>query len=245
MKRFLGILNARTFLFLLTSQVAVYITIRYQLRLSMHPLLIGMLLAFPMGFALQAAFKRRDRAIEYLSMYKAGCVAVYQSIQLAKDLADEKKQELRMLLLKMAEELRRQLTERRGDWGRLQPFHLEIVAFLNRNEEDISSRIMIRVIRYMKDVTEGSVYVVALVTHGTMIGIRAFALMFIFFFPFTQAPIIYNALGGVLNGWELYALSFVTTFLLISLYHFQDWIEYPFDQSGPDNIKLNLFDLDI
>jgi hypothetical protein len=46
------------------------------------------------------------------------------------------------------------------------------------------------------------------------------------------------------DSWILYALSIVSTFILISLFNVQEQLENPFDQDGIDDIKLETFNLD-
>ncbi len=48
----------------------------------------------------------------------------------------------------------------------------KVMQFIERNREEISARILIRVIRYLKDALDGATYLVSLTTHRTILGLR-------------------------------------------------------------------------
>ena len=48
-----------------------------------------------------------------------------------------------------------------------------------------------------------------------------------------------------LPEWTVYLACVLGPFLLVTLYNFQAHIEYPFDQKGADDIKLDEFKLNI
>jgi hypothetical protein len=98
----------------------------------------------------------------------------------------------------------------------------------------------------MKDVHRGTENLIAINQHRTPIAIRAYCLIFIYIYPIIYTPSLYNKLHdgiSVNDSWILYALSAVSTFILISLYNVQDQMENPFDQRGLDDIQLNDFRL--
>lgn len=238
-------LNFRTLAVLIVSQLSVFIAITYELRFQLNPLIIGLVLAFPLGFSIQAAFKRRDRALEYLSLYKSGAISVHNSIQISEKLSEEKKQDMRFILIGMTNELIQLLIDRHGKYAAVQEYQNRVIDFINVNSEFISNRIIIRIVRYMQHVSEGSTYLASLAKHRTMIGLRVYALFFIFVFPFIQAPMLLDKFFGMAPDWFLFLLSALASLFLITLYNFQQKIEYPFDQDGPDNIQLNMFKLEI
>jgi hypothetical protein len=56
---------------------------------------------------------------------------------------------------------------------------------------------------------------------------------------------LFNRLDGQLADWILYVIVALTSIILVSLTNFQKMIEYPFDQSGADNVQLKEFGLGI
>lgn len=241
----LSYFNVRTFLAIAISQLAAYLALHYHWKLSHNILLFGLAVVFPLHFSLQAAFKRREKALEYLSSFKAGALAVHFSLQASKDLADDKKVEARTVLRNLVKALVDQLLTATPGFAIIQLKLNDVMAFAERNREAISGRNVLRIIRYMKDVTESSSYLVGLVTHRTMNGIRFYSTLFILLFPFVQAPIVMHMLGGGVPEWALYVIAAAGSLILITLDNFQKLIEYPFDPRGMDNIRLSEFDLDI
>src|SRR5688572_11907456 len=110
--KFIYYFNVRTFLALLISQVAAFLVITYQIKFSFNILLFGIAVVFPLHFSIQAAFKRRDRALEFFSLFKGGALALHYSFQAAEDLSTEGKQEARGHLKRMADSLFNQLENR-------------------------------------------------------------------------------------------------------------------------------------
>ncbi|HEV8514281.1 MAG TPA: hypothetical protein VGQ59_13455, partial [Cyclobacteriaceae bacterium] len=196
-------------------------------------------------FSLQAAFKRRDRALEYFSLFKAGAIALNNSFLVAEDLPSEKKTEARNILMTMVDKLIYQLENRVVNYASMQIAVDKVLEFIKNNREGLSNRNVLRMIRYLRDVTEGSTYLISLVRHRTMLGLQFYAVVFILIFPIVQAPIIYNRLGDLVDSWVIYLLLAIGSLILVTLSTFQRMIEYPFDPKGMDNIQLRDFALDI
>jgi hypothetical protein len=241
----LNYFNVRTFLAIVSSQLATFLAIQFNWELSHNILLFSLAIVFPLHFSLQAAFKRREKALEYFSLFKAGAMAVHYSFQVSENLDDDKKSEAKTVIKNMVNTLVEQLEGCTPGFAAMQVRLNEVMAFAERNRETISKRNVLRVIRYMKDVTDSTTYLISLVSHRTMHGIRFYATQFILLFPFIQAPIIMHTLGPRVPEWTLYFIAACGIVVIITLDNFQKLIEYPFDPKGPDNIKIREFDLDI
>jgi hypothetical protein len=243
--KILNLFNLRTFLVLLISQLAAFFVIHYQIKYNIDFLLFGLAIGFPLAFSIQAAFRRRDRALEYFSLFKGGTLAILYSFAVSEDLSPEKKAEIRGILKSVGDQLILQLQQRIKNYRPMQEAVDKILEFIERNREDISNRNVLRIIRYIRDVTESATYLISLVRHRTMIGLRVYSLAFILIFPIVQAPILYYKLGDLIPAWAFYFLLALGSMLLITLSNFQKMIEYPFDSKGMDNIHLKDFKLDI
>ena len=239
--KFLNFFNLRTFLVLAISQVATFVAIRYQIKFSLDLLLFGLAIGFPLAFSIQAAFKRRDRALEYLSLFKAGTLALHHSFMVSKKLGTEAKTEVTTLLSNVTDQVTSQLIQRIAPFSTVQNKLDAVMNFIEKHREEISSRNIMRMIRYLKDITESSAYLISLVNHRTMVGLRFYTFIFISLFPILQAPIMVNKLHGVFSDWSIYALMALSGLILITLHNFQKMIEYPFDPRGMDNIQVDDF----
>ena len=77
--------------------------------------------------------------------------------------------------------------------------------------------------------------------HRTPVSLKAYCEVFIYIFPLIYAPTIISEIGKNYNHIAVYFVVMLTEFILISLYNIQDDLEYPFDEKGLDDIKLNHF----
>ncbi|MFZ2905596.1 MAG: hypothetical protein WAZ98_05285 [Cyclobacteriaceae bacterium] len=237
--------NVRTFLALAISQVAAFLAITYHVKFSFNILLFGIAVVFPLHFSIQAAFKRRDKALEYFGLFKGGAMALHYSFQVSEDLSTEGKQEARGLLKKMTDQLFSQLENKVKGYRTFQQFLDNIFIFIEKNKEEISTRNKLRMIRYMRDVVESSAYLLSLVNHRTMAGMRFYGIFFTLIFPLIQAPIVLNHVELLIPTWGYYLLMAFTNVILVTITNFQSMIEYPFDRKGMDNIQVQDFKLDI
>ena len=243
--KILNFFNLRTFLAVAIAQVAAFLAITFQIKFNFNILLFGIAIVFPLHFSIQAAFRRRDKALEYFSLFKGGAMALHYSFQVSEDLSTEGKQEARGLLKGMTDQLFKQLESRIKGY---QPFQLmldTIFIFIEKNKEGISKRNKLRMIRYMRDVVESSTYLLSLVNHRTMAGLRFYGIFFTMIFPIIQAPIMLYGLESIFPTWGIYLLLAITSLILVTISNFQSMIEYPFDQRGMDNIQIRDFKLDI
>ncbi|HPH45544.1 MAG TPA: hypothetical protein PLJ60_01980 [Chryseolinea sp.] len=243
--KFLNYFNIQTFLGLVISQIAAFLAIHFQIKFHMDLLLFSLCVVFPLHFSMQAAFKRRDKALEFFSLFKGGSMALHYSFQVAEDLPAEKKQEANDLLKGMVSQLIDQLENRKAAYEPLQLKLNRIFSFIEMYRDEISKRNVLRMVRYLKDVTEGSVYLISLVNHRTMGGLRFYSIFFIIIFPLIQAPIVLYRLDSLIPTWGIYVFLALTSLILVTLRNFQAMIEYPFDSRGMDNINLREFSLDI
>jgi hypothetical protein len=191
------------------------------------------------------AFRRRERGLEYLSLFNAGLLAIHYSFQSSEDLSPEKKTESRKVLNDVCDNLLEQLRVADGSVSKFRGETDKITQFVEENKEQISKRVQIRIVRYLKDVIDGAIYVLSLTTHRTMIGLRFLALTFINLFAAFHPPMLVFQLRDQMPHSVIYVVCALGPVLLITLYNFQTHIEYPFDQKGVDDIKLDKFKLNL
>lgn len=230
---------------LVVSLLSCFLAIHYDIKIHFNTFLFGLAIAFPLGTSIQTAFKRREKALEYLSLFKAGMSAIHYSLQSSGKLDPAKKLEAITMLSDAADRLLHQLKVSDGTMLDFQQEAGKIMFFMETNRNNISSRTFTRVIRYMKDSLDGASYLLSLTRHRTMPGLRFYSLFFINVFAILNAPMLVYELGQQLPEWTIYLASSFGSILLITLYNFQEQIEFPFDQKGADDIKLDDFRLNI
>ena len=243
--RIINFFNLRTLLVAVISQIAVFLAIQFQIKFNINVMLFGLAVVFPLHFSIQSAYQRRERAIQYFSKFKAAMVSLYNSMQVAPDLTVEIRTEGRDLLQEIAEQFTTKLRNREPGYQPVLQNLNRITIFISTHKKDLSNRNAIRMITFLNIAAESSIYLVQIISHRTMAGLRFFSIFFVILFPFIQAPILLDRLDGLLPHWLLHLLVGLTSIILISLSNFQKMIEYPFDQSGMDNIQLKEFELGI
>jgi hypothetical protein len=243
--RILNYFNLRTFLTLAISQIAAFLAIHFQIKFHLDLLLFSLCVVFPLHFSMQAAFKRRDKALEYFSLFKAGAMSLHYSFRISEDLTIEKKQEANTMLKRIFAQLANQLENRIAPYAPFQQKVNELFSFIENNREEISNRNTLRMVRYLRDLTDSSAYLISLVSHRTMAGLRFYSILFIVIFPLVQAPIVLYRLESIVPSWAIYLFLALSSLILVTLSNFQLLIEYPFDKKGMDNINLQEFSLDI
>ena len=239
----LSYINLRTFVVVALSAISCYLSFVYNLRFHFSIVLLGLAIAFPLGNSIQMAFKRREKALEYLALFKSGLLAIHYSFMSSPKLQPEKKAEAVKMLSDVASQLIGQLQTANGDMVRFRTETDKVMEFLERNREEINKRVLIRVVRYLKDTLDGAIYLLSLTTHRTIIGLRILAVFFINMFAALHPPMLVFQLRDQMPQWVIYLVCMLGPAMLITLYNFQAHIEYPFDQKGADDIKLDEFRL--
>jgi hypothetical protein len=244
MNKYLSILNGRTLLAIGISIIVSYITMAQEFQYNYDLALISIAIIFPLVFTIRSAFRRREKALEYLSRFKAGLITVDNCFQENKKLEQDKKLEITNIIKTIPALMVNYLGPKTCNEEQLNREVEKVFQFIKLNNDQIGSGTAIKIFRFMKDVHESIANIIAVNNHRTPISIRAYCLLFIYIYPIIYTPALYNKLhdGISLNeSWIVYALSGISTFILISLYNVQDQMENPFDQHGLDDIRLNDF----
>jgi ABC-type multidrug transport system fused ATPase/permease subunit len=244
MNKYLSILNARTAYAIGISLLVSYATLAFDFQYNYDLALISIAIIFPLVFTIRSAFRRREKALEYLSRFKAGLITVRDSFLENRKLDNNSKEEAQRIVREISTTLNNYLGNRTNSKEQVHRQIEKVSEFIQKNNEFIGSGTALKIFRFMKEVHYSSENIIAVNQHRTPIAMRAYCLIFIYIYPFIYTPALYHKLhdGISLNeSWIVYLLSAISTFILISLYNVQDQMENPFDQKGLDDIRLNDF----
>lgn len=244
MHRYLAIINQRTFLVILIYVATCYFTIRYDVRFDYDLTLISIAIIFPLVFTIRAAFRRREKSLEYLSRMKSGLMAIYYCFENTEKLLPEKRKEVSSILVNIPLFLNDYLMNS-GNEDIVRAAVQKVFTFVQDQKQSISNGLAYKIFRFMKDVHQGIETVMAVNRHRTPISLRAYCLVFIYIFPFIYIPSFLYQVGYDTPYLVLYMVIALKGFILISLYNVQEHMEDPFDQSGLDDIRLKDFELDV
>ncbi len=243
MKNSLALINIRTFVVLAISVIACFLTINFDLKINNTVILFGILVVFPLVKSFQFAFKRREKSLEYLSLFKGGLISVYQFFHHSKKLLPEHKAAAREGILRAIESLLNYL--KTGEPTAKEVYQqLDYVSVLLKEyREELSGKTVTLIIRQMRDVYVSTAFLVSMKRHRTVVALRVFAIVFIAIFPLVQAPILNNTFEG--NSLMVISITCMTGLILTTLFNVQDQLENPFDQIGHDDIQLDDFKAEI
>ena len=155
----------------------------------------------------------------------------------------EDQEELNNLLNNVSNTLMVHLKENNGKTIEIDLSIQQLYDFVESRKEFISGKRREKIFRFMKDLHETVENVNAINIHRTPISLKAYCLIFIYIFPLIYAPSIINRVGPDKGEWITYSIVILSQFILISLYNIQNQLEYPFDDKGLDDIKLDNFRL--
>ncbi len=220
-----------------------YISIHFNLGYNLDLTLLSIAIIFPLVFNIRGAFRRREKALQHLSQYRSALVTISFYLKTSTEMTEEHRKKTQDILARISDETVKHLKDNEENVEAvdqaIEDFHTHITEL----EEFIPKKIKDRIFRYMNDMQEGFENVFAINIHRTPRALKAYCLIFIYIFPLIYAPTIIYNIGATHSDLVVYFIVVVTEFILISLYNIQDHMEYPFDDIGVDDIKLENFQL--
>lgn len=243
MSRYLIIINFRTLITLLLSVTVPFIAYEFEVVYNIDLTLMSIAIIFPLVFTIRGAFRRREKALEHLSRFRASLRTV-ESFFLASKMSDELKSESERKIQELNDALFKHLNTKSEDTQGFDNKLNAIFDFIKTNRESISGGTREKLFRFLRDVVESSDNLIAIHSHRTPISLKAYCLIFIYIFPVVYTPTIINKIGLENPTWLTFFIVILSEFILISLYNIQDQMEYPFDDEGLDDIKFKLFKID-
>ena len=243
MSRYLIIINFRTLLTLFLSFLVPFIAYEFRVVYNIDLTLMSIAIIFPLVFTIRGAFRRREKALEHLSRFKASLKTV-ENLFLNSKLSDELKKESSNLLLEINKGLFKHLNTKEGNIEIYDTNLKNTFNFIDKNKEFISGGTREKIYRFFRDVMDSADNLIAIHSHRTPVSLKAYCLIFIYIFPVVYTPTIINKIGLENPSWLTFFIVILSEFILISLYNIQDQMEYPFDDEGLDDIKFNIFKID-
>jgi predicted membrane chloride channel (bestrophin family) len=225
------------------SVTVPFIAYEFEVVYNIDLTLMSIAIIFPLVFTIRGAFRRREKALEHLSRFRASLRTV-ESFFLASKMSDELKSESERKIQELNDALFNHLNTKSEDTQGFDNKLNAIFDFIKTNRESISGGTREKLFRFLRDVVESSDNLIAIHSHRTPISLKAYCLIFIYIFPVVYTPTIINKIGLENPTWLTFFIVVLSEFILISLYNIQDQMEYPFDDEGLDDIKFKLFKID-
>jgi len=240
MSRYLIIINFRTLITLILSLLVPFIAYEFKVFYNIDLTLMSIAIIFPLVFTIRGAFRRREKALEHLSRFRASLKTVENFLHNSK-MPDEMKLESSRVLKELNDALFGHLNTKTEDTSEYDAKLKAALDFIKINKESISGGTREKVYRFYRDVMDSADNLIAIHSHRTPVSLKAYCLIFIYIFPVVYTPTIINKIGLENPSWLTFFIVVLSEFILISLYNIQDQMEYPFDDEGLDDIKFKLF----
>lgn len=239
MKKYLSIFNLQSLLVVSIALISCFLTVEFNLRIFTDFLIIGIIIVFPLTFTMREAFKRRERCLQYLSLFKSSLHSVFYSLQDSK-LEESRKVEFGNIAAKVADSLLQYLSRASDDVVAVQKAAHEIVTFINANKNATKKK-SLKILLFIFRINESIEFLLAVRRHRTPWGPKVIVLFAIYAFAiFYPASILYET-GPELAIWNLFVMTGFKVLVLISLYNVQGLMEDPYNQNTPDAIRLDDF----
>ena len=243
MNQYFSIINRRTLYTLIISLAVPFIAYKEGIKHNIDLTLISIAIIFPLVFAIRGAFRRREKALEHLSRFRGALKIIGNCFATNLKLSDAKKKEIHGILSEISENLIKYLKSENMSIQQVDKSIDKVEQFVLDNDETISGGFRLKIFSFMRSVNEGIENLEAIHTHRTPISLKAYCKVFIYIFPLIYTPTIIEKIG-VGPQYITYFVVIISEFILISLYNIQDDMEYPFDNEGLDDIKLDNFKFD-
>jgi hypothetical protein len=244
MNKYLVVLNFRTLIALAIATLTLGLSYVFNLSYNIDLTLVSIAIIFPLVFNIRGSFQRRERALEYLSQFRSALLTLNYYFRNSPKLMDADKIEIANILVEISNELPVHLGK--NDYGtkKIDDSVQEVFNFITAKDELIPARYKVRIIRFLYDLHESIENLHAIHVHRTIISLKAYCEYSIYVFPLIYVPTIIYHVGMDTSKWIAFFTVLFTEFILISLFNIQDQMEYPFDQVGMDDIKLEIFKFD-
>jgi len=241
MKRFTAIVNWQTLIVVCLSFVSCYLTITYRFTMYMDFLIFGLLIAFPITLATKEAFKRRERSIQYLSLFKSTLQSVYYTVVNSK-LEYREKESFKNIALEFTGALINYLKANNpGEPTTVHAASDKVASFVMRNRKDLKGSLPDKILFNLFRVNNSVEFLLATKRHRTPRGLHTVVKIAIYLFVIFYPASLLHETGPDESLTYLFISSVLKSIFLISLLNVQEMLEDPFNQTGSDDIRMEDF----
>ena len=181
MSRYLIIINFRTLITLFLSLIVPFIAYEFKVIYNIDLTLMSIAIIFPLVFTIRGAFRRREKALEHLSRFRASLLTVKNYFHNSK-MPDELKEDSSQVLQELNDALFGHLNTKNEDTS---GYDIKLKAafdFITINKESISNGTREKIYRFFRDVMDSADNLIAIHSHRTPVSLKAYCLIFIYIF---------------------------------------------------------------
>jgi hypothetical protein len=241
MKKFNFILSIHTPIIILLSFISAYVSLYFHFVLYIDFIIVSVIIAFPISFVMREAFRRREKALEYISLFKASLQSLFYCFE-SNGLDKNKKSEIRDILANTSHELIGYLSDKREDFRSVHEFANRAYLFIQENEKELKRSFSVKVLLFMFRINESLTFLIATKRHPTPWAIRMIILLGAYLFVVFYPASLLSKTGFQVTVWYVFIMTAFKGIIFICLYNIQNYLVDPFNQDGDDGVKLEDFE---
>lgn len=181
MKKYRFIFNIQTLLVVILSFLASFVSLQFHISMYIDFLFVGVFIAFPLTFTLREAFKRRERALRYLSLFKGSLQSVFYTFENSK-LEANKKLEFENIAVNTTDVMIQYLSVKAGDASEVLRASRSLADFVHINRKELKSSLSVKILLFLFRVNTSIEFLLATKRHRTPWGVRAIVLFVVYGF---------------------------------------------------------------
>ena len=245
LKDFIKIIDYHTLIVTLSSLVATFLCLRFELVSDMPTTLIGIAVIFPIVFSINGSYRRREQALLHFSSLKSHAVALYYA---HRDWIPQNENEHKNRAIDMVSELltaiREYLVAPEKDRENQFKYVYDLFSRFSHSHETlrkagVTTTEISRANAYLRTIIIEFERMSNILRYRTPITLRAYSRVFLNAFPVLFGP-YFAYLADKSFPLIGYGVAVLYSLVLVSLDNIQDTLENPYDEIGEDDIRLDV-----
>ena len=237
------IINYRTFLITFLSIFGTWLCVRLGVFAEISLSMVSVAIVFPIVFAINSAYQRREEALRHLAGIKGHAVSVFLAVKHWGEHGTASQE----LLSSITDQLKKMLNEVKDylKSAKFEDHEMRVYSSfshlsnrLQGMRSTVGSSEMSRINEYVSMITVDFEELKIVREYRTPITLRTYSRAFIFSFPILLSPSFASSINIFTIPIITYVIPLMYSFILISLINIQEHMEDPFDGIGEDDIKI-------
>jgi len=243
---FWRIISLQTIIIIGLSLAATAVCIWQDVTIELPTALIAIAIVFPIVFSINAAYRRREEALNHFASLKGHAVSLFYAHRdwLPKEDPDHKER-MKTLIERLLYSIHIYLTGKK-DVQKLSQEVFAVCSDISKSIEEmrqagVSGSEISRCNQYLKSIMIDFERMKNIRLYRTPLSLQAYSSVFLNSFPILFAPYFaYVAEESITVVGYLVAAFY--SLVLVSLDNIQEDLENPYDQIGADDLKLDVFE---
>ena len=246
-RNFSKIVSLQTLVIVILSLVATYLCIWHEFYIELPTALIAIAIVFPIVFSINAAYRRREEALNHFADLKGNAIALFYAHRDWLPKEDRQHSErMKKLIERLLHNIHLYFTSSPDKNTSCQGI-FDVSSDISKSLEElrdagVSGSEISRCNQYLRSIMIDFEKMKNVRLYRTPLSLRAYSSVFLNSFPILFAPYFafishdssYTAIG--------YLVAAFYSLVLVSLDNIQEDLENPYDQIGADDLKLDVYD---